>query len=115
MTLLTATVVLGCAGQAARPPTLTAQSTAPAIVAGDPSTEAELQRLTLAKKLRLKVVNQDGEELFCQSSMVTGSHIRTDMRCFTAEQLDRYREQEERDMDRFNQQRTPTGTIPLSR
>jgi hypothetical protein len=54
------------------------------------STYAELQRLTLAKKLRLRVVNPDGEELLCQSSMVTGSHIR------------RYRDDAKRCTARFN-------------
>jgi hypothetical protein len=57
------------------------------------------QRLAAAKNLNLKVMSKDGQQLFCRSNLVTGSHISRDTRCYTAEQLDRMQEQTQRDLE----------------
>ena len=103
--LLTAMVVVGCAGQPGAPTHL---STAPATAsapynspsgAAAPTADVEAQRLAAAKNLNLKVMSKDGQQLFCRSNLVTGSHISRDTRCYTAEQLDRMQEQTQRDLE----------------
>jgi hypothetical protein len=81
MMLLTAMVLGACASQPTSPNSggTPAQSSASvAALPGASDTDPEEQRLALAKKLHLKVLNQDGEEVYCKTNMVTGSHIRTD-------------------------------------
>lgn len=99
-TLLTVTVIAlaGCA--AAGSSTAPGASASPGSTAA--SVEPEGKRVALAQKMHLKMVNQNGEEVFCKSSMVTGSHIRTETRCYTADEMDRLEEQTERDVDQLN-------------
>ena len=101
MIFLTATVLAGCATQPGSPhPDTGAPPPTAGVAASDISaTDAAERRLALAKKLHLKLVNQDGEEVFCKSTMVTASHIRTDVKCYTAQELDRLQEQTDRDVD----------------
>ncbi|MEP6546420.1 MAG: hypothetical protein ABJD53_03060 [Gammaproteobacteria bacterium] len=98
--LLTAIVAAGCAGQPSKPRSDGLSPTS--ATAAPSSTEPEGKRLALAQKMHLKMVNQNGEQVFCKSSMVTGSHIRTEMRCYTADEMDRLEEQTERDVDQLN-------------
>lgn len=125
--LLTAMAMVGCASQPSAPTRLsTAHATAsapgsPALAstpasaavpasaaaapynspsgATAPTADVEAQRLAAAKNLNLKVMSKDGQQLFCRSNLVTGSHISRDTRCYTAEQLDRMQEQTQRDLE----------------
>ena len=125
--LLTAMAMVGCASQPSAPTRLgTAPATAsapgsPALAstpasaavpasaaaapynspsgAAAPTADVEAQRLAAAKNLKLKVMSKDGQQLFCRSNLVTGSHISRDTRCYTAEQLDRMQEQTQRDLE----------------
>lgn len=122
--LLTAMVVVGCASQPGSAPThpsatpATAQASAPPPAAAAtsaqtaaaapynspsgaaaPTADVEAQRLAAAKNLNLKVMNKDGQQLFCRSNLVTGSHISRDTRCYTAEQLEKMQEQTQRDLE----------------
>jgi hypothetical protein len=66
--LLTAVVLSACASHPTRPNsggTPAQSSTSAAALPGASDTDPEEQRLALAKKLHLKVVNQDGEEAYC--------------------------------------------------
>jgi hypothetical protein len=136
--LLTAMVVVGCASQPGAPtkpraapatasapdPALasTPASAAPAPAAAAapynspsgaaaPTADVEAQRLAAAKNLNLKVMSKDGQQLFCRSNLVTGSHISRDTRCYTAEQLDRMQEQTQRDLEQ-SYIRPPFSTTP---
>jgi hypothetical protein len=118
--LLTAMVMAGCASQpnspqshlsatpASAPTAASAPAPAPAPAsapynspsgATQPTADVDAQRLARAKNLNLKIMNKDGQELFCRSNLVTGSHISRDTRCYTAEQLDRMQEQTQRDLE----------------
>jgi hypothetical protein len=90
--LLTAILGAGCASQPAKPPT--SSST------GVPAT-TDAQRLAIAKNLNLKVVDKNGQQLFCRSNYVTASHIQRDTTCYTADQLDKMEAQLQRDMDQL--------------
>ncbi|MEA3142334.1 MAG: hypothetical protein QOK23_4503 [Gammaproteobacteria bacterium] len=67
--------------------------------AAAPTADIEAQRLAAAKNLNLKVMNKDGQELYCRANLVTGSHIQRDTRCYTGEQVDRMQYQAQRDFE----------------
>jgi len=96
--LLTAILAAGCAGQ----PTNQAAST------GQIAT-TDAGRLALAKNLNLKLVDKDGQRLYCRSDYETGSHIQRDMTCYTAAQLDRLQAQTQRDWDQITLRNTAAG------
>jgi PBP1b-binding outer membrane lipoprotein LpoB len=64
--------------------------------------DVEAQRLAKAKNLNLKVVNKDGQELYCRSNYVTASHIQRDTTCYTADQVARMEERTTRELDQQN-------------
>jgi hypothetical protein len=112
-----AVIIAGCAGTPAAPgPTpiavasqpTAATSTAAASASGDaPLTDADVQRITHAKKLGLTVVTVKGEVLYCRTERKTGSHLATETNCLTQEQLDDLHEQTGRDMDNFRRSQLP--------
>jgi PBP1b-binding outer membrane lipoprotein LpoB len=102
--LMLATVMLigGCASQPAGPPA----GSSPAAAASTASIDA--QRVAQARNLNLKVVNKDGQQVFCRSNYITTSRIQRDTTCYTADQLDKMEAQQQREIDQFNN-RPPTG------
>ena len=99
--LLIAIVGGGCAGQATNPQSA---SSGGAIAASD------AQRLALARNLNLKVIDKDGQQLYCRSNFVTASRIQRDTTCYTADQLDKMEAQQQRELDQL-QQRSSAGGI----
>jgi len=102
--LVVAVTVIGCANQPSTPPSKLATAQAPAAassVAAQPTDSLEARRLAAAHKLNLKVVDRDGQQLFCRSTLVTGSHLHRDETCYTADQLDHMQEQMRRDLDQI--------------
>ena len=91
-----AMVMGGCASQPASPPT---PPSSPAAAA--PTADIQAQRLAQARNLNLKVVNKDGQQLFCRSNFVTTSHIQRDTTCYTADQLDRMELQQQHELDQL--------------
>jgi hypothetical protein len=95
----------GCAAQpsATAPAPVSAtdhpQQTAPAVDLD------EKQRLAEAIKRGYKVVNTNGEVLYCRSDFATGSHIQKNTVCLTAQQLD--------DMHQRNQQALEGPNTPI--
>jgi hypothetical protein len=98
--LLLAILGAGCASQPTNPPT-------PSSTGVLATTDA--QRLALAKNLNLKVVNKDGQQLFCRSNYVTASRIERDTSCYTADQLDKMEAQLQRDMDQLERTNSVGG------
>lgn len=90
--LMTAAMIVGCASQPPSP----ASSAAAAAPSG-----VEAQRLVQAKNLNLKVVNKDGQQLFCRSNYITTSHIQRDTTCYTGDQLDKMEAQQQREIDQL--------------
>ncbi len=101
--LLTAILGAGCASQATSPP---APSSAGVLATTD------VQRLAIAKNLNLKVVDKNGQQLFCRSNFVTASRIERDTTCYTADQLDRMQAQLQRDMDQLERASSVGGVRP---
>ena len=102
--LLMAMAVVGCAGQPSSPQSKLAPGEPPPVPSsapGKPTESVEAQRLAAAKNLNLKVIDKDGQQLFCRSNLVTGSHIQRDVTCYTADQLDHMQAQMQRDLDRL--------------
>jgi hypothetical protein len=103
LVLLMTMAVVGCATQpnARQTP---AGVPASAVVSSTPSPPAdsvEAQRLAAAKNLNMKVIDKDGQQLFCRSNLVTGSHIQRETTCYTADQLDHMQVQMQRELDRL--------------
>jgi len=94
--LATAMLIGGCASQPAGPPA----PSSPA--AAEPTPAIEAQRLAQARNLSLKVVNKDGQQLFCRSNFITTSRIQRDTTCYTADQLDRMEAQQQHELDQLN-------------
>jgi PBP1b-binding outer membrane lipoprotein LpoB len=91
-----AVLISGCASQPTAPPTLSSPA------AAAPTADIEAQRAAQARNLNLKVVNKDGQQLFCRSNYMTTSRIQRDTTCYTADQLDRMEGQQQRELDQLN-------------
>jgi hypothetical protein len=61
----------------------------------------DTQRLAIAKNLNLKVVDQDGQQVYCRSNFQTATRIRRDTTCYTADQLEQMEVQQLRDLDQM--------------
>jgi PBP1b-binding outer membrane lipoprotein LpoB len=96
--LVTAMLIGGCASQPAGP------STPSSPAAAAPTADIGAQRLAQARNLNLKVVNKDGQQLFCRSNFITTSRIQRDTTCYTADQLDKLEAQQQHDLDQLNNQ-----------
>jgi len=103
--LLIAIVMVGCASQPSHPSTDVTAAPAPA-------DSIEAQRLAAAKNLKMKVIDKDGQQLFCRSNLVTGSHIQRDVTCYTADQLDHMQAQMQRDLDRLTTTPSQSQGLP---
>ena len=113
--VLAAIAIVGCSQQPTQPDTpapvtpVTGVTASSGETASDSPQQVEAKRLALAKKLHLKVVDENGNELFCRTFMVTGSRIQTETRCLTAQQLDHYDERTQRDVDQVFKTFEPAG------
>lgn len=96
LVLVTVMLIGGCASQPATP----TPPSSPAAAA--PTASVEAQRLAQARNLNLKIVNKDGQQLFCRSNYMTASRIQRDTTCYTADQLDRMEAQQQRELDQLN-------------
>lgn len=104
--LLTAMLIGSCASQTTNPQTA---SSGGAIAASDE------QRLALARNLNLKVIDKDGQRLFCRSNYMTASRIQRDTTCYTADQLDKMEAQQQRELDQLNNLPAGAGKNPFNR
>lgn len=59
-----------------------------------------------ARKAGYRIVNEGGKTLYCREQLKTGSHLRKDTICLTAEELEIAREASRRSMQEM-QRRTP--------
>jgi len=101
--LSAAIVAAGCAGQ----PT----TSQPQLGGGEIST-TDAQRLAAAKNLNLKLVNKDGQQLYCRSNFLTASRIQRDTTCYTADQLETLQQQNDRDLDYLSRASAIGGISP---
>lgn len=69
-----AALVSGCATKPAAPP-VTRQA---------PVTTANVEDV---QKAGYKIVNKDGQKVYCRTDLITGSHVRTRTQCLTEQEL----------------------------
>ncbi len=75
----TAVLTLGCASEpAVEPEVATAYA---------PTSQPEAESVVAARKLGYRVVNEDGQTLYCRTEKKLGSHIRKETVCLTEEDL----------------------------
>jgi hypothetical protein len=102
--LLTAILGVGCASQPTNPQT--ASSSAGVLATTD------AQRSAIARNLNLKVVDKDGQQVFCRSNYMTASRIERDTTCYTADQLDQLEAQQQRELDQLNNRPSTAKGLP---
>jgi hypothetical protein len=51
------------------------------------------------QKAGYKIVNKDGQKLYCRTDLITGSHVRTRTQCLTEQELHDQMEQTKESMD----------------
>jgi hypothetical protein len=109
--ILVATIA-GCAGQpqhpaaaAPQPQPVVASAQAPVTrqVPVDASNVAEVQ------KAGYKVVNKNGDKLYCRTDPITGSRTQTRTQCLTEQELYDQMHQTQNAMSTITTQQTPTG------
>jgi hypothetical protein len=76
-------------------------------ISGDANTDAK--SLAEAKKAGYKLVNTNGEVLYCRTDFKTGSHVQRETKCLTAQQI---LELHDRTAQGLNQLGVVTGTAP---
>jgi hypothetical protein len=105
LTLLTAILGAGCASQVTNPQTALSSGRLETTDAG---------RLATAKNLNLKLVDKEGQLLFCRSNFETASRIRRDTTCYTADELDKLEVLQRRDLEQFELRASVGGirTLP---
>jgi hypothetical protein len=103
--LLTVLLSTACASQPKQPSVIVADA-----VPASESFTLE-QRLAYAKKKNLKLITQDGQDVFCLSEPITGTHMNTQPRCYTARQLDDMQRETERDARYFFRPVTPPPIV----
>jgi hypothetical protein len=99
----TATATAPATAAATAPATAAATAPATAAAAGQPQQTAsddELDKKRLAEAIKhgYKVVNTNGEVLYCRSDLATASHIQRNTVCLTARQLDQLDMRNQRDL-----------------
>jgi hypothetical protein len=55
----------------------------------------------VAKNLNLKLVDQDGQKLYCRTNYITASRIQRDTTCYTADELDKLEARQQRELDQL--------------
>ena len=84
-----ALVMMGCASTPEAPPV--PESAIPAAAATDAATPASGEELLKAIETALsqgyKIVNEDGEKLYCRKEPKTGSRVRSNFVCLTEDRL----------------------------
>lgn len=107
-------LLVGCAGQPpAAPPPLAAQPPAVAAPAAaspaQPKPAPETHRVKVdafnvveVQRAGYKLVNKDGQSLFCRTDFITGSHVRTTTICLTEQELTEQMNTTQQSMAGFN-------------
>ena len=107
--LLAAAVILiaGCASQPQTVATSAAPAPAPAAAApaAAPATsavaKAEPTTVQEAQKAGYKIVTENGKTVYCREQPKTGTRVRTETICLTAEEIEAAREASRRNLDQM--------------
>jgi hypothetical protein len=100
-------LVAGCASQPTPPK--------PAPVAQAPTAQSKPVTLAEARRLGYRIVDEHGKTVYCRDQMETGSHVRKETICLTAEQLVEARDASKRNLDQLQRMTPPPScnrTVP---
>jgi len=100
------TLALMAAGCASKPPASTPEST--------PTQESHTEKLNAtnvvaAQYAGYKLVNRNGEKLYCRRDATTGSRVEYQTRCLTEEEMRQQQSVNRRDMERIDQVPQPVA------
>jgi len=98
-----AALVSGCATKPAAAPPVTRQ------VAVTTANVEDVQ------KAGYKIVNKDGQKLYCRTDLITGSHVRTRTQCLTEQELYDQMQQSKHTMASFGADSTRRRDSPSGR
>jgi hypothetical protein len=94
-------LVVGCASQSQKaPPSAAPAGAAKTAPAATPATPAP-KTVQDAQKAGYKIVNENGNTVYCRDQLKTGSHVRHETICLTMEELEAAREASHRNMDQL--------------
>jgi hypothetical protein len=94
-------LVGGCASQPDSPPA--APVAAPPVASATATQAKTVQEASIAG---YRIVNQNGEPMYCREQLKTGSHLRKETICLTAKELEIAREASKRNLEQM-QRRIP--------
>jgi hypothetical protein len=77
------------------------------VAAQAPAADQEAMTLAKARKLGYRIVDKNGEKLFCHDSVATGSHVNKTTICLTQKQWENVSENSAREMERFQKNTFP--------
>jgi hypothetical protein len=64
--------------------------------------KVEASNVEAVQKAGYKLVNKDGEKLYCRTDLITGSHVRTKTECLTEQQLYDQMQETKQSMDNIS-------------
>jgi len=79
----------------------------PAPAAQSPKTPSPVVTLAEARRLGLRIVDENGKTVYCRDQMATGSHLRKETLCLTAEELAAARDASTRNLDQMQRMTPP--------
>jgi hypothetical protein len=85
-----AVLLAGCATKSSEPPPVTHQ------------VKVDASNVEAVQRAGYKVVNKDGQKVYCRTDMITGSHVRTKTTCLTEQELYDQMQQMKQSMDGFS-------------
>jgi hypothetical protein len=103
-------LVAGCAGQPTSPPVVVEKVPAGAKEIAPPTEgTVDATRLAEAKKMGYKLVNQDGQELYCRNDLKTGSRVQHELVCLSRKDLDELRARTQQGLAENAREMHPAG------
>ena len=92
----------GCASQPKSPPVT------PVVTQGnEPPTETVVATMAEVMKAGYDLVDENGKTLYCRQQLMTGSHLRKETICLTAEELKAAREASQRNLEQLQRAIAP--------
>ncbi len=98
-------LLASCASEPVAPPAAPVAAPVAAQPAAAAATESQPKTVQAAQKAGWKIVNQNGKEMYCREQLMTGSHMRKETICLTAEELELARTAQRRGLEQL--QRSP--------
>src|SRR5512141_2068724 len=80
-----------------------------------PRTPSPVVTLAEARRLGYRIVDENGQMVYCRDQIETGSHVRKDTICLTAEELAAARDASKRNLEQLERMIPPPACGPFSK